>query len=91
MRILFLLLIIWNIIVGLIYGIDKLKAIKKKRRIRESTLLLLGFCFGGVGALFSMILFNHKTVKMKFRLTIPFFVILQLFVFRIYLCGIFRL
>ena len=43
-------LIIWNVIVFLTYGIDKLKAIKNGWRISEKALLMLAFCMGGVGA-----------------------------------------
>ena len=55
----------------LTYGIDKIKARRGARRIREATLLFLAFLFGGIGAMFGMVLFNHKTSKIKFRLLIP--------------------
>lgn len=63
--------LLWNTIVFFVYGIDKLKAKKSKRRISEATLVTLAFLFGGVGALFGMVMFNHKTSKMKFRLLVP--------------------
>ena len=60
-----------------LYGIDKLKAVKKCRRIRESTLTLSAFLFGGVGAIFGMVVFNHKTSKAKFRVAVPLSVLLN--------------
>ena len=63
--------LIWNTIVMLIYGIDKMLAKMGSRRISEFTLLLCAFLFGGIGALFGMVLFNHKTSKSKFRLLVP--------------------
>ena len=65
------ILLIWNIVVMLIFGIDKMLAKKHKRRISESSLLTLAFLIGGVGAMFGMILFNHKTSKMRFRILVP--------------------
>ena len=44
-----------------LYGIDKRRAIKNKRRIRERTLFLFAFLGGAVGALLGMRLFRHKT------------------------------
>lgn len=64
-------LLVWNIIVMLLYGIDKLKAKKSRRRIKETTLILCAFLLGGWGAIFGKVLFNHKTSKMKFRILVP--------------------
>ena len=72
------ILLIWNIVVLLVYGLDKTKARRSKRRIRESTLLSLTFFFGGIGAMFGMILFNHKTSKIKFRLLVPAFAVINI-------------
>ena len=64
-------ILIWNIIVMIVYGIDKLRAKRGARRISEFSLLLCAFLLGGLGAIFGMILFNHKTSKMKFRILVP--------------------
>ncbi len=68
----------WNIFVMLIFGIDKLLARRKKKRISEKSLLLLAFLFGGFGAIFGMVVFNHKTSKVKFRFLTPLAVILNI-------------
>jgi len=71
-----IILLIWNIIVMLIYGIDKLLAKMGRRRISEFTLLLCAYLSGGFGAMFGMVLFNHKTSKIKFRLIVPLAIII---------------
>ena len=76
MKIFYISLLIWNASVMLIYALDKLLARKKKRRIKESTLIILSFLLGGAGAIFGMVIFNHKTSKIKFRLLIPLSVLL---------------
>lgn len=71
------ILVTWNIIVMLIYAWDKLCARREKRRIRESVLLVTALLMGSIGGIFGMVLFNHKTSKIKFRLLVPFFVLLN--------------
>ncbi len=68
---------VWNLIVFFLFGWDKLAAKKHWSRIQEGLMLLVAFLFGGVGAMFGMVLWNHKTSKMKFRLLIPLFVVLN--------------
>lgn len=62
---------VWNIIVFFMYGIDKLKAKRSKWRISENALIVPAFLLGGLGAAFGMIVFNHKTSKIKFRILVP--------------------
>lgn len=78
MKYFMLLALVWNLIVFFIYGIDKSKARREARRISEKFLLLVALIFGAVGAMFGMVVFNHKTSKMKFRLLVPFLVVLNL-------------
>ena len=59
-------LIIINIITLLIYGLDKYLAIKNLRRISEFSLFFLSFIGGPLGALLGMLIFRHKTKKIKF-------------------------
>lgn len=61
----------WNIVVLCLYGADKRRAIKSKRRIRELTLIIPAYILGALGAALGMIIFNHKTSKIKFRILIP--------------------
>ena len=80
-----ILFLTWNIIVCFIYGIDKFCARSGKRRIRENTLITSAFFLGGVGAMFGMVLFNHKTSKPKFRILIPLFAVITSFIAIYYL------
>lgn len=63
------LLIVWNLVSFSLYAIDKRRAIQKKWRISEKTLLLSTLLFGGVGAIISAHLFHHKTRKLYFQIT----------------------
>ncbi len=62
---------VWNVCVFVLYGLDKRKAKKGTRRIRESTLILTAFLLGAYGALCGMVVFNHKTSKPRFRYSVP--------------------
>lgn len=73
-----LVLLVWNLITFLIYGLDKRKAIKDRQRISERTLIILSFAFGSVGALAGMLIFNHKTRKAKFLFCVPFSLLFDL-------------
>ena len=57
----------WNVVVGAIYGWDKLMARAHRRRVPEATLLWLTFLCGCVGAWCAMQSFRHKTRKGSFR------------------------
>lgn len=71
-------LVIWNIAVFVIYGIDKYCAINGMWRISEKTLLLLAFLMGGTGAFCGMQFFRHKTKHMKFNVCVPIAVFLNI-------------
>lgn len=70
--------LIMSLLTFFAYGVDKHKAIKHKRRIPEKTLITLGLCLGSVGAILGMVLFRHKTNKLKFKLFNSVFLILHL-------------
>lgn len=53
-------LLVWNLVILSIYGLDKHKAIQHKRRISEKSLLLQTIIFGGIGAFLGGRLFRHK-------------------------------
>lgn len=63
-----LFLMIWNLVVFLVYGLDKGKARKGSRRISEKTLLLMTYVGGGLGAWAGGTHFRHKTQKKYFQL-----------------------
>ena len=75
-------LIIMNLICFIIMGYDKHQAIHKKNRIPEITLISLSFLGGGIGSFLGMLLFHHKTKKIKFLILIPLSIIfLIIFIF----------
>jgi len=73
--ILLILLLTVNVTSLVAFGIDKFNSKKRGYRIPESRLLLLAF-FGPFGALAGMVIFRHKTRKIKFLL-VPIFAIFQ--------------
>jgi len=60
-------ILIWNLLVFMIYGIDKSKARKGAWRIPEKYLLSFAFLCGGFGAWLAGITFHHKTRKWYFK------------------------
>ena len=79
-------LIIINLITIIVFGVDKRAAIKKRSRIRVSTLLTLSFVGGSLGGLIAMYLFRHKTKKLQFTLLLPLMLILHIAAF-LYIKG----
>ncbi len=86
LKLIILLYIIMSIAAFFMYYIDKRKAIKKKWRIPEATLLGVSFFGGSFGAFAAMRIFRHKTKHAKFYITVPLMMILHiaLIVFVIY-------
>lgn len=64
---------------------DKNQATIRGKRIRESTLMLLGFFGGATGMYFIMKSIRHKTRKKKFMVGLPIFIILHLALAVLYL------
>ena len=60
-------ILIWNLLVFMIYGIDKSKAKKGAWRIPEKYLLSFAFLCGGFGAWLAGVTFHHKTRKWYFK------------------------
>ena len=67
-----------NIATFFLYGIDKYKAKKGKRRISEATLLTMAAIGGSIGAWAGMRLWHHKTMHKKFKYGIPLISIMQI-------------
>lgn len=82
MDILFYILILYLLIINLFSIIitifDKYRAIKRKYRVRERTLLLLSAFGGSVGMYITMQVIRHKTRHIKFMVGIPLIIILQI-------------
>ena len=57
---------------------DKRKAVKKKWRIPEATLLGIGLLGGSLGCMLGMYQFRHKTRKPVFAIGLPVMLALQL-------------
>lgn len=53
------------------FGLDKLLALRSRRRVAERNLLGLAFLGGAVGGLLGMVLFRHKTRGLAFRFLVP--------------------
>ena len=60
-------ILIWNLLVFMIYGIDKSRARKGAWRIPEKYLLSFAFLLGGFGAWLAGVTFHHKTRKWYFK------------------------
>ena len=77
-KILIIYLIIVNIVGFALFGIDKRKAVKKRFRIPEATLLGITLIGGSIGTFLGMNVFHHKTMHKKFSVGIPLIFILQI-------------
>lgn len=67
-----------NLITFFAFGVDKQKARRETRRIRESTLLTLAAAGGSAGGILGMRIFRHKTLHRKFSVGMPTILILEL-------------
>ena len=78
MKILLIYIAGMNVIAFAMMGIDKFLAKKEMYRISEKALLLSAFFGGSFGALTGMYAFRHKTLKKKFTVTVPLFMIIHI-------------
>lgn len=76
-KILLIYLLLINIITFLIFYLDKKRAIKNKWRFKITTLLILCFLGGSVGAISAMYIFKHKTKVNYFTKGIPLIIIVH--------------
>ena len=63
--------LIWNVVVMLVFGVDKLLAKMGAWRISEKTLFTLAALLGAAGAWAGMRIFRHKTRHNSFVYGIP--------------------
>lgn len=67
-----------NLTAFLLYGVDKLCAVRHWQRIPELLLHFIAFAGGSPGALLGQQVYNHKISKLKFILFYWLIVILQM-------------
>ncbi|PLR98096.1 DUF1294 domain-containing protein [Bacillus sp. T33-2] len=69
--------IFMNLLGFYIMGADKKKAQMQLYRIKESTLFLVAFLGGAIGATFGMQFYRHKTKHLQFKLGLPLLSVLN--------------
>ena len=67
----FIYICILSLITFALMGADKLRAIRKKRRISEKTLFISAILGGGAGGVLGMLIFRHKTKHLSFVIGMP--------------------
>jgi uncharacterized membrane protein YsdA (DUF1294 family) len=70
--------ILINVVMFVIVGIDKRRASRNEFRVSEKILLMGGFFGGAGGVLSAMVAFRHKTQKKIFRIGMPILFFLNL-------------
>lgn len=71
-------IIIINIISFFIMLYDKKQAIYHNFRISEKTIFIVSLLLGGIGTYVGMYVFRHKTKHLKFTISIPIVIILNI-------------
>jgi uncharacterized membrane protein YsdA (DUF1294 family) len=77
-RYIILYFILINLLGVAVMAIDKYKAENNKWRIPEKTLFLITLLGGGIGTIFGMYKFRHKTKKLYFTIGFPTILILEI-------------
>ena len=76
------IVLVWYLAAGLltalVYGLDKLAAVRGWRRVRENSLHMLALLGGWMGAYMAQQAFRHKTRKQPFRAVFWFTVAVNL-------------
>lgn len=67
-----------NVIAFILYGLDKKYAREGRWRIPEKTLLGIALIGGAAGAWIGMQIFRHKTKHMSFRMLVPLFAVVHM-------------
>lgn len=79
---LYIILLTYLILISLISivvtVVDKINAIRSKRRVSEKALFILSALGGSIAMYITMLIIRHKTRKLKFMLGIPLVILLQL-------------
>ena len=69
-------LLLVNLLALVMYGIDKKRAMQKRFRIPERTLLWMARLGGGIGSWLGIKLFRHKTKHTQFRILVPLWILI---------------
>lgn len=77
LKILLVYLAVCSAVTVVVTVVDKVNAKKKKSRVPEATLLLLGILGGSAAELLAMLLINHKTRHLKFMIGLPAILLVQ--------------
>lgn len=83
----FIFVVFMNLLGYILMKKDKSFAQDDKRRVRESTLLLVAICGGSVGMYIGMYKFKHKTLHKKFSIGIPIIMTIQIAIVTYALCN----
>ena len=67
-----------NILGFLMMAVDKKKAVRSKRRIRERTFFIIAWLGGSPGVFLGIFAFRHKTRHKKFTVGLPFIMAAQI-------------
>ena len=78
MNLLFAYLIFINLLALIFTVSDKRRAVKRRRRISEFSLMLVSALGGSVTMYITMLIIRHKTRHIKFMLGIPVIIMIQL-------------
>ncbi|WP_101844573.1 DUF1294 domain-containing protein [Halobacillus sp. Marseille-P3879] len=70
-------LLVINITLFIIMGVDKRQAVKRLRRVSEKTIWLLAWAGGAAGGFAGMEVFRHKTKHSIFKTGMPAIMIVQ--------------
>ncbi len=74
-------LLLVSLILFIMMGMDKQKAVRHQWRISEKALFLAAFLGGAVGGTAGMYYFRHKTKHILFQFGFPVLAILQILLF----------
>lgn len=73
-----------SLIAFVLMGVDKWKAIHRRQRIPENTLLLWCALFGAPGGWLGMQIFHHKVRDGRFFLSVPVMLAIQVALLAVY-------
>ena len=76
--IVFAYLLAINVLLFIAMGMDKRRAKRRERRIREHFLFLLAALGGALGGIVAMRVFHHKTLHRSFAIGMPLLLLLNI-------------